>query len=65
MDFIVVVYFTDLKRLWYNVINCYFPVCRSDQSCSKFYGPDKFSPLKLGVCDIGSKSCKCSQGICG
>lgn len=43
-----------------NVI--FFSICLSDQSCSVFYGPDKYSPLKLGVCDIGSRSCKCSQG---
>ena len=34
----------------------------TDQSCSVFYGPDKFSPLKLGVCDVGSSSCRCTQG---
>ncbi|KAL9988942.1 hypothetical protein ACROYT_G003438 [Oculina patagonica] len=43
-----------------NVYDYYEP----DQSCSVFYGPDKYSPLKLGVCDIGSKSCKCSQDQC-
>lgn len=64
MDFIVVVYFTDLISV-HSTINYYFPICRTDQSCSKFYGPDKFSPLKLGVCDVGSSSCRCSQGICG
>ncbi|CAH3019179.1 unnamed protein product [Porites evermanni] len=35
-----------------------------DESCSVFYGPDKHSPLKLGVCDIGSRSCKCTQDEC-
>jgi len=35
-----------------------------DESCSVFYGPDKHSPLKLGVCDIGARSCKCTQDEC-
>jgi len=35
-----------------------------DESCSVFYGPDKHSPLRLGVCDVGSSSCKCSQDQC-
>ena len=44
-----------------NFIDVYlFPI--TDESCSVFYGPDKHSPLKLGVCDVGSPSCKCSQG---
>ncbi len=37
----------------------------SDQSCSVFYGPDKFTPLKLGVCDAGSNSCNCTKGEVG
>lgn len=36
----------------------------TDQSCSVFYGPEKSSPLRLGVCDIGSTSCKCTQDKC-
>ena len=34
----------------------------ADESCSVFYGPDKYSPLSLGVCDVGSSSCRCTQG---
>ncbi|XP_078345207.1 complement C3-like [Oculina patagonica] len=40
-----------------NVYDYYEP----DQSCSVFYGPDKFTPLKLGVCDAGSSSCNCTK----
>lgn len=40
----------------------YFLFITTEQSCSVFYGPDKFSPLKLGVCEVGSSSCKCTQG---
>ncbi|PFX26602.1 cobra venom factor-like [Stylophora pistillata] len=43
-----------------NVYDYYEP----DQSCSVFYGPEKSSPLRLGVCDIGSTSCKCTQDKC-
>lgn len=43
-----------------NVYDYYKP----DQSCSKFYDPDKSSPLKLGVCEVGSSSCKCTQDEC-
>ena len=41
---------------------CLFVFMSTDQSCSKFYGPDKHSPLKLGVCEVGLRSCKCTQG---
>ncbi|XP_027048067.1 ophiophagus venom factor-like [Pocillopora damicornis] len=43
-----------------NVYDYYEP----DQSCSKFYGPEKHSPLKLGVCEVGLRSCKCTQDEC-
>lgn len=43
-----------------NVYDYYEP----DQSCGKFYGPDKHSPLQLGVCELGSRSCKCTQDEC-
>ena len=41
---------------------CLFVFMSTDQSCSKFYGPEKHSPLKLGVCEVGLRSCKCTQG---
>ena len=37
---------------------CFFAI--ADESCTKFYVPDKNSPLTLGVCDGGS--CKCVNG---
>lgn len=40
----------------------FYLVVIADESCSVFYGPDNHSPLKLGVCDVGSRSCKCTQG---
>ncbi|KAL9988937.1 hypothetical protein ACROYT_G003433 [Oculina patagonica] len=37
---------------------------KPDHKCSVFYGPGESSPLKLGACDVGSSSCKCSQDKC-
>ena len=48
------------------ITNCYVVVVVfvflpfADESCTKFYVPDKNSPLTLGVCDGGS--CKCVNG---
>ena len=54
-----------LKFRWqnYQLICCCCCFCLfaiADESCTKFYVPDKNSPLTLGVCDGGS--CKCVNG---
>ena len=38
---------------------CYCLFAIADESCTKFYVPDKNSPMSLGVCDGGS--CKCAS----
>ena len=46
-----------IRHNWYGIVYGFCLCAIAGESCTKFYVPDKNSPLTLGVCDGGS--CKC------